>query len=136
MRLNLNRSDYYTKKTINFFDLSPFCTFEIFFKMPEPKIPKNSGPGRVLGLRISRAGFRVLKFFVRVPGRAPGFILKFSGFRDPETGPRPSLVLNPILDHGKSCFPLREDFRFRLQLYHCPPPHPAAYFLRIEHGHC
>ena len=62
----------------------------VFRPSPETRVP-----GRVLGLRIFRAGFRVLKLFFRVLGRAPGFILKFSEFRNPEPGPRPFLVSGP-----------------------------------------
>ena len=46
--------------------------------------------GPVSTLKIYRAGFRILKFFLWFPGQVPGFILKFSGFREP--GPRPSLT--------------------------------------------
>ena len=60
--------------------LTKFSGYEKNWK----KNPKNYGPGRFPGLKIFRAGFRVLKFFFRDPGRVPGFILKFSGFRDPD----------------------------------------------------
>ena len=72
------------QKSSNF---SPFCTLQIAI-INRKKI-FNLKKNQKISAKF-RAGFRTLKFFVR----APGFILKIFGFRDPEPGPRPSLVGN------------------------------------------